>query len=87
MVKTLINMKEYLREEIKPPYYVVWEQIENYCEETAETSTEEYVKVVYGENEYSSLIPICLYMVEGPGQIDAALNRLREENRCIFING
>ncbi|MDT8861581.1 hypothetical protein N0O92_15290 [Alkalihalobacillus sp. MEB130] len=84
MTKELVNMKELLRDEVKQDYYVVWEQVEICSDETESILTEEFLKVMFEQNNNSSLVPLYSYLIEKPGAIEETLNKIRKECKHIF---
>ncbi len=84
VAKELINMKEYLREEVKNHYYVVWEQVEVCIDETESASIEEFVKVMYEQSESSSLVPMYSFLIDKTSSIEDSLAKVKRECKHIF---
>ncbi|WP_152608201.1 hypothetical protein [Halalkalibacter okhensis] len=84
MTKELINAKEYLREEVKTHYYVLWEQFELCVDETETATTEEIVTVMYEKSVNSSLVPMYSRIIEKSSSIEDTLVQLKKECKGIF---
>lgn len=84
VTRELVEVKQYLQEELKNHYYVVWEKVEICSDDNDTISTEEVVKVMFEPSDNSSLVPMFVVTVLNPSDIEDTLEVVKKECKTIF---